>query len=193
MSHPPISSPSTNSCGIVGQLEIAESSWRMRGSGRTSTAAKGTSSVCSIATVRAEKPQAGASGVPFMKRITLCSPIASAIASRIGLDSPLAAAGCAASPCNIGIGSNWLGRGAFCLAVGVFRGLGLQGEGVDRSADLGCEDLVYQAVLLDAAAPLEGCRRDRRAEVVAAARVVVDLGPRAWNRGVDALSDVLCR
>jgi hypothetical protein len=25
--------------------------------------------------------------VPFMKRITLCSPIASAIASRMGLDS----------------------------------------------------------------------------------------------------------
>ena len=39
MSQPPTSSPSTNSCGIVGQLESAESSWRIRGSGRMSTAA----------------------------------------------------------------------------------------------------------------------------------------------------------
>src|SRR5580692_11214071 len=60
----------------------------MRGSGSTSTAANGTSSSCSAATVRAEKPHAGASGVPFMNRITLCSEIASVIASRIGLVSP---------------------------------------------------------------------------------------------------------
>ena len=60
----------TNSCGIVGQLEIAESSWRMRGSGRMSTAAKRVSSACSARDRRAEKPHAGASGVPFMKRIT---------------------------------------------------------------------------------------------------------------------------
>ncbi len=54
-----------------------------------STAANGASKAWSIATVRAEKPQAGASGVPFMKRIVSCSPIASAIASRMGLDSLL--------------------------------------------------------------------------------------------------------
>ena len=41
MSQPPTSSPSMNSCGIVGQFERAESSWRMRGSGRTLTAANG--------------------------------------------------------------------------------------------------------------------------------------------------------
>ena len=57
----------------------------MRGSGRTSTAAKRASSACSAATVRAENPHAGASGVPFMKRITSCVAIAWAIASRIGL------------------------------------------------------------------------------------------------------------
>ena len=34
MSQPPTSVPSTNSCGIVGQPERAESTWRMRGSGR---------------------------------------------------------------------------------------------------------------------------------------------------------------
>ena len=41
MSAPPISSPRTKTCGIVGQLEIAESSWRISGSGRTSTAVIG--------------------------------------------------------------------------------------------------------------------------------------------------------
>ena len=39
MSQPPTSSPLTNSWGMVGQLEIEDSSWRMRGSGRMSTAA----------------------------------------------------------------------------------------------------------------------------------------------------------
>ena len=66
----------TNSCGIVGQFEMADSSWRMRGSGRMSTAANGAPSDSSAATVRAEKPHAGCSGVPFMNRITSCSPIA---------------------------------------------------------------------------------------------------------------------
>ena len=40
-----------NSCGIVGQSEIAESSWRMRGSGRMSTAANGVS-ITRLATAR---------------------------------------------------------------------------------------------------------------------------------------------
>ena len=80
----------------------------MRGSGRMSTAAKGTSSDCRIATVRAEKPQAGASGVPFMNRITSCSAIASWIASRIGLGSAAGAGGAAGALLAIGIGSNWL-------------------------------------------------------------------------------------
>ena len=38
MSAPPTSSPFTNTCGIVGQPEIADSSWRIAGSGSTSTA-----------------------------------------------------------------------------------------------------------------------------------------------------------
>ena len=80
MSQPPTSSPRTNSCGIVGQFESAESSWRMRGSGRMSTAANGVPSASSACTVRAEKPQRGASGVPFMKRMTSLSAIASWIA-----------------------------------------------------------------------------------------------------------------
>ena len=52
-----------------------------------STAANGASSAWSAATVRALKPHAGASGVPFMKRIVWLSRIASAIASRMGLVS----------------------------------------------------------------------------------------------------------
>ena len=78
MSQPPTSSPRANSCGIVGQFEIALSSWRMRGSGRTSTAAYGAPSASSAATVRAEKPHIGCSGEPFMKRMISCSLIACA-------------------------------------------------------------------------------------------------------------------
>ena len=55
----------------------------MGGSGRMSTAANGVPSACSVATVRAENPQAGCSGVPFMNRITLFSSIAFSMASRI--------------------------------------------------------------------------------------------------------------
>ena len=186
MSQPPISSPSTNSCGIVGQLEIADSSWRMRGSGRMSTAAKGVSSACSIATVRAEKPHAGASGVPFMNRITRCSAIASAIASRIGLLC------CGAGRGRRGAGragvagrgpsgrgrTGWLDMAGSWLSggCGLRWGLRLQRQGVDRAADLRAEDAVDEAVLLDAAAAPRTPRRDGRAEVVAAAGVVLDLG-----------------
>src|SRR6185437_1009776 len=183
----------------------------MRGSGRMSTAANGVSSDCRAATVRAEKPHAGASGVPFMNRITLCSEIASAIASRIGLDSPAGAAegaGCAGD-----IGSSLVGlvldmgapgsggcrglrRGGVpagrILVGGLLRDLRLQRERVDRTADLGAEDLVDEAVLLDPAAPREGRRGHRRAEVVAAAGVVLDLGAGARDRRLDALPDLLC-
>ena len=93
MSQPPTSSPLTKSCGIVGQLEIELSSWRIRGSGRMSTAANGAPSACRAATVRAEKPQAGRYGVHFMKRIVGLSAIDSAIASRIGLLCSLMAPG----------------------------------------------------------------------------------------------------
>ena len=104
----------------------------MRGSGRMSTAANGAPSACSAATVRAEKPHIGCSGVPFMKRITRFSPIASAIASRIG----------------------------FGVCVGSW-GLRLQWQGVDRAAELALEDGVDEPVLLDAAQAGEGARRRR--------------------------------
>ncbi len=55
--------------------------------------------------MRAEKPQAGASGVPFMNRITSCSAIASRIASRIGLSAAGGGVATGAGPA-IGIGSN---------------------------------------------------------------------------------------
>jgi hypothetical protein len=83
MSQPPTSSPSTNSWGIVGQFDSALSCSRIAGWGRMSTAANGVPSDCRAPTVRAENPQRGCSGVPFMKRITRFSSIAALMASRI--------------------------------------------------------------------------------------------------------------
>jgi hypothetical protein len=96
----------------------------MRGSGSTSIAANGVSSDCSTATVRAEKPHAGASGVPFMNRITLCSEIASAIASRIGFDCSADVGSTVGWLTDIGSGSNWLAdmNAPGCQRVGVFVG-----------------------------------------------------------------------
>src|SRR5436190_8739712 len=149
MSQPPTSSPSMNSCGIVGQLEIADSSARMRGSGSTSTAAKRAPEDCSAATVRAENPHAGASGVPFIKRITRCSAIASAIASPTSVGGSGCGAGCGASAPPAMGGSCVGGVCDITCSWALIGGgrLGLQGEGMDGSADLRAEDLVYQAVL----------------------------------------------
>ncbi len=83
MSDPPTSSPSTNSCGMVGQPDRPESSSRMRGSGRMSSAAYCTPSALSAPAVRAEKPQAGWWGTPFMKSITLFSWMAFSMKLRI--------------------------------------------------------------------------------------------------------------
>ena len=55
----------------------------MRGSGRMSSAAYWTPSWLSAAEVRIENPQAGCSGVPFMKSITWFSSIAFWMKSRI--------------------------------------------------------------------------------------------------------------
>src|SRR3954453_18509735 len=161
MSEPPISSPLTNSWGMVGQSDSALSSWRMRGSGRTSTAANGTSSDCSAADARAGKPHAGASGTPFMKRMPSLSRIASAIASRRG----------------------------FSLSLISF-GLCRQGQGVDRAADLVAEDRVDHPVLLDAALPGELGRQDGGPKVVAAAGPVLHVGARAGDGGLDPVLDV---
>ena len=64
MSAPPISSPLTKSCGIVGQLDSAESCWRMRGSGRMSTAANGVPTASSAATVRGRSRSAAPRACP---------------------------------------------------------------------------------------------------------------------------------
>src|SRR5436305_4514705 len=162
MSDPPTSSPLTNSCGTVGHCEIALSSWRMRGSGSTSTAANGTSSACRHAVARAEKPQAGASGTPFMKRITSLSRIASAIAPRRGFSGSL-------------------------MSFGLRR----QGQCVDRPADLGAEHRVDHPVLLDPALAGEGGGDDGGAEVVAATGPVLDLDLGVRDGLLDAELDVL--
>ena len=71
--------------------------------------------------MRAEKPHIGRSGVPFMKRMTSCSEIASWMASRMGFSDM----------CSLRSG--------------------LEGKGVDGAADVGPEHRVDAAVLLDAA------------------------------------------
>src|SRR5436305_6808438 len=162
MSEPPTSSPLTNSCGIVGHSDSALSSWRMRGSGRMSTAAKPTFRDCSAAAARAEKPQAGASGTPFMKRMTSLSRIASAIASRRGFSDSL-------------------------MSFGLRR----QGQCVDRPADLGAEHRVDHPVLLDPALAGEGGGDDGGAEVVAATGPVLDLDLGVRDGLLDAELDVL--
>src|SRR3954470_9214681 len=139
MSQPPTSSPRTNSCGMVGQFDSADSSCRMRGSGSTSTAAYGLPSASSAAAVRAEKPHMGCSGVPFMKRMTSCSPIASLIASRMGFSV-------------VSLTSSLRSR--------------FEGQRMDRAADLGAEDLVDPPVLLDPAHLRELRGHDLGPEVV---------------------------
>src|SRR5215207_1719048 len=159
MSAPPTSSPLTNSCGIVGQFDSADSSWRMRGSGSTSTAANDASSVWRAPAVRAEKPHIGCSGVPFMKRITGFDLIASSIASRRGF--------CVSS-----------------LTVESSLGLGLQGKGVDAVAELAVEDVVDEAMLGDPRESRERRGGDDRLEVVPV--IAGDLGSRAGDAGLDA-------
>src|SRR5215211_2234830 len=168
MSAPPISSPSTNSCGIVGQLDRADSSWRMRGSGRMSTAANGAPVAWIAATVRAEKPHAGISGVPFMKRMTRFSWIASEMASRRGF--------------------------SVCSDMGketLLRGVGLHAQRVDGAADLALEHIHDKAMLLDAAQAGERRRDHGGAEVVAAARPILHLGAGLGDGGLDALLDLV--
>src|SRR3954447_4250629 len=126
---------------MVGQLEIAESSWRMRGSGRMSTAAYEAPRASSAATVRALKPHMGCSGRPFMKRMTSCSEMALAISSRTGL----------------------------VVSLTRLLRLGDEGQGMDGAADVGPEHRVDTAVLLDAAHAGELARDDRGPEMVARA------------------------
>ena len=64
---------------------------------------------------------------------------------------------------------------------------------MDRAADLRPEDLVDEAVLLDAATPRKRRGGDGRAEVIAATGVVLDLRVGARDRGLDALLDLLRR
>jgi hypothetical protein len=60
----------TKTCGIVGQPEIAESSCRMRGSGRMSTVVIGAPAAWSACRARIEFPHITICGVPFMKSAT---------------------------------------------------------------------------------------------------------------------------
>ena len=70
MSAPPISSPLTKTCGIVGQPEISDRSWRICGSGRMSTAVTDAPARRSASRARPEFPHIANCGVPFMKSVT---------------------------------------------------------------------------------------------------------------------------
>jgi hypothetical protein len=72
----------TKTCGIVGQPDRLESSWRKLGSGRMSTAVTGAPAVRSAARARCELPQATKLGVPFMKSATGSVSMISLIWSR---------------------------------------------------------------------------------------------------------------
>jgi hypothetical protein len=66
--------------------------------------------------------------------------------------------------------------------IGSSRGAVLIDRGVDRAGDLVLEDAVHHTVLLEPAEAVERVRHDGRAEVVAAAGEILDLGPRAGSR-----------
>src|SRR4051794_34057556 len=163
MSQPPTSSPLTNSWGIVGQFDSADSSWRIRGSGRMSTAANGAPVASRAAMVRAEKPHAGRSGVPFMKRMTSWSLIASAIASRMG----------------------------FSVVSLISLRSRFEGQRMDRPADVRPDHRVHAAVLLDPAHAGGLGRGHAGAGMVPAAGEIGHLGAGPWDRGLDAVLELL--
>ena len=70
MSAPPISSPPTNTWGIVGHPDSADSSWRICGSGKMSIAVTGAPADRRAWSARAEFPQPMNCGVPFMNTAT---------------------------------------------------------------------------------------------------------------------------
>lgn len=61
---------------------------------------------------------------------------------------------------------------------------------MDRAADLIAEHAIHKLVLLDAATSLKSRGYDRRAKVVAASGVVLDVGPGPWEGGLDSLLDL---
>jgi hypothetical protein len=68
-------------CGIVGHPDSADSSWRIRGSGSTSTAVKETPVARRASSARAEFPHMTKSGRPFMKTATSSVAMTSRIRS----------------------------------------------------------------------------------------------------------------
>jgi hypothetical protein len=81
MSAPPTSSPLMKTCGIVGHPDSAESSCRIAGSGRMSTAVTGAPAVRKARNARSELPHMTNCGVPFMNSATGSFSITSLICS----------------------------------------------------------------------------------------------------------------
>ena len=113
--------------------------------------------------MRIENPQAGCSGVPFMKSITGFSSIACWRKARIS-SLVMSAPGCR----------------------------GLDRKRVDGPADLVAEDRVDELVLLDPREAIEAVRDDLGPEVIAAAGQVLYRGCRSWKCPLDALSELFC-
>src|SRR4051794_19009769 len=88
MSAPPTSSPPMKTCGIVGHPDSDESSWRISGSGRTSTAVTGAPASRSARSARSELPHMTNCGVPFMKSTTGSFSITCLIVSFSSLIGP---------------------------------------------------------------------------------------------------------
>ena len=195
MSQPPSSSPSRNSCGIVGQFEIAESSWRIRGSGRMSTAANGVLELLQHRDRARGEAAGGRLGGALHEQdhLVLGERLGDRLADRVGLLARRRCGGLGGARHHrqglglAGHGGSWLSQWVWiCEGVCVF-----SASAWIAAADFRAEDRVDEAVLLDPAEPVERRRGDRRAEVIAAAGVVLDVGLRAVDRGLDALLYVL--
>src|SRR3954454_19430634 len=100
-----------------------------------------------------------------MKRMISCSEMALAISSRMGL----------------------------VVSLTRLLRLGDEGQGMDGAADVGPEHRVHTAMLLDAAQPGELGSDDFGAEVVSPACEVDHLGASPWDRGLDALLEIVRR
>src|SRR3954467_6220126 len=162
MSQPPTSCPSTKSCGIVGQPDFADRTWRIRGSGRMLIAPNSAPASRSASTVRCEKPHAGWSGVPFMKSMTRLDVMAWSMASAISDSDTMFMATSAG-------------------------GDGLHRQGVDRPVvEHVLHRCVDQLVLVDQREPGDRRRAHVRPEVVLGPGRVDDLGRGAWQVRLDA-------
>ena len=164
MSEPPTSSLFTNSWGIVGQPDSPDSSSRMRGSGRMSSAAYWTPSALSAPGRARREAARGLVGRALHEQhhAVLVDRLLDEVADLV-------------------------------VGHGVAPGVEVLMESAWMAPPISCaEHVVDQLVLLDPRQALEPVRHDLGAEMVAAAGEVVDPDLRARQRRSDALLE-FCR